>query len=243
VFEGFEALGALCADGGDRQHGWEFVRALAAAVGRPLRAGDGVDPSEVREAEDRLGFGIPAALREAYLLFGGRRPDLTRGMGRLVPPHLLQVDADGVLVFRWEHQGSTSWGVPVASAGWDDPPVVVEGRHSWVAYSDRLSIALVEMVLSEMMFSVDEWVVDNCALVDEASHAAVSAAFNRLPLPDFPTGFGASIRWFVGPDVLVRDDCGTWLWVLGRTSAAVQAVRDSVPGDWQMGSDIAVHED
>lgn len=54
---------------GDRRRGWDFVRALTAAFGRPVVASDGVDPALVQVGEDRIGFALPAALREAHLLF------------------------------------------------------------------------------------------------------------------------------------------------------------------------------
>ncbi|MGC4746131.1 hypothetical protein ACLQ28_10770 [Micromonospora sp. DT201] len=179
------------------------------AFGRPVVEGDGVDPALVQVGEDRIGFALPAALREAYLLFGRRR-DLTATQDNLVWPQSLDVDPDGVLVFRVEAQSCASWGVPAWAIGQDDPPVVVNVGDGWAPYSDRLSVALVEMVI---------------------------AAFERLPLPIFPfwAGMGGpGVRWFAGPDVLLRNDGETWLWVHGRTPEAVQAVRKRLPGEWLM---------
>lgn len=238
MFEGLDALRTACGERGDHRRGWEFVRAVAAAFGRPVIEGDGVDAGRLQAAEDRVGILLPAALREAYLLFGRRR-DLTAAQDRLVSPEQLRTDADGVLVFRVEAQYCARWGVPAGVVGRDDPPVVVNIGDGWVPYSDRLSLALVEMVLSEAMFSAEEGKVDNRAL-DEAATAALGAAFERLPLPDFPFWAGMDgppIRWFAGLDVLLRDDGGTWLWVHGRAPAAVQAVRHRLPGEWLMAPD------
>lgn len=233
MLSGLDALHALCGKGGDRRRGWEFVRALTAALGRPVIEGDGVDAGRLQAAEDRIGITFPAALREAYLLFGLRR-DLTATQDRLVLPEQLRIDADGVLVFRVEAQNCASWGVSAGSEV--DPAVVVNVGDGWVPYSDRLSLALVEMVLSEVMFSADEGHVDNRDM-DDVVGAELGAAFDRLPLPDFPFWAGMDgppIRWFAGSDVLLRDDGGTWLWVHGRSPAAVQAVRDRLPGEWLM---------
>ena len=238
MFEGLDALHALCSEGGDRRWAWEFVRAVAAAYGRPVIEGDGVEADRLRAAEDRIGNPLPAALREAYLLFGRRR-DLTAAQDRLLSPGQLWTDADGILVFRVEAQGCASWGAPVGADGRDDPPVVVDVGDGWVPYSDRLSLALVEMVLFEAMFSGAEGNVDNRDM-DDAARAVLSATFDRLPLPVFPFWagmLGSGIRWFVGPDVLLREDGGTWLWVHGRTPEAVQAVRHRLPGDWLMVAD------
>lgn len=243
MLDGLDALHALCSDERDRRRGWGFVCALAAACGRPVVEGDGVDAGWLQAAEKRLGVTLPAALREAYLLFGRRR-DLTAVQDRLLSPDQLRRDADGVLVFRVENQHCASWGVSAEAAD-DDPPVLVRTGNRWMLYSDRLSIALVEMVLSEAMFSADEGHVDNRDL-DDAAGAAMLAVFERLPMPDFPFWAGLDgppVRWFAGPDVLLRDDGGTWLWVHGRTPAAVQAVRDRLPGDWLMDSEDEDHED
>ncbi len=233
VIDMLEGLDELAA--GDRHRGWEFVRALTAAFGRPVVEGDGVDPALVRVGEEQIGFALPAALREAYLLFGGRR-DLTAGQDSLVPSQSLEVAADGVLVFRVEAQNCARWGVSGKDSGQDDPPVLVNSGDGWVPYSDRLSLALVEMVMSEAMFSADQRDVDHREL-DETANALVCAAYEPLPLPVFPfwAGMdGPGVRWFAGPDVLLRNDGETWLWVHGRTPEAVQAVRERVSGEWLM---------
>ncbi|MEU8006956.1 hypothetical protein AB0B66_37835 [Catellatospora sp. NPDC049111] len=245
MLDGLDALHALCGEDRDRRRGWEFVRGQAAAYGRPLAEGDGVDADRLRAAEKRLGIALPAALCEAHLLFG-RRTDLTRVQDRLLAPGQLLRDAEGVLVFRVENQYCASWGVPAEAVDRDDPPVLMGTGGRWLPYTDRLSIALVEMVLSEAMFSADEANVDNRYDMDDAASAALRATFVRLPLPDLPLWAapdGPPVRWFAGPDVLLREDSGTWLWVHGRTPAAVQAVRDRLPGDWQMVPDDEDHED
>ncbi|GHJ11812.1 hypothetical protein TPA0907_61790 [Micromonospora humidisoli] len=89
--------------------------------------------------------------------------------------------------------------------------MVVDAGDGWVPYADRLSVALVEMVLSEAMFSAHERHVDNREL-DDTANALVSAAFECLPLPAFPfwAGMdGPGVRWFARPDVLLRNDGGT----------------------------------
>ncbi|GAA4946532.1 hypothetical protein GCM10025331_37590 [Actinoplanes utahensis] len=232
---GLEDLRALCGRDGDHRRGWAFVRAMTEAYGYPLADGDGVDEAVLRSTEDRLGVPLPAALREAYLLFGNRR-DLTATQDWLVPPQSLEVGAGGVLVFRRENQNCAVWGVPENALGQDDPPAVLDAGDGWVPYTDRLSVALVEMVMSEAMFSGYEDHVDNREL-DGATLAALEAGFEPLPLPVLPfwAGMeGPGVRWLSGPDVLLRDDGGEWLWVHGRTPEAVQAVRDRLPGDWLM---------
>jgi hypothetical protein len=91
---GFDAGQALRGGVGDRRQAWEFIRRFAAEWTTPLVPGDGVSRDAWRAAEDRIGAELPAALREAYLLFG-RRPDLTARQDRLVPAHQLSLDESG----------------------------------------------------------------------------------------------------------------------------------------------------
>jgi hypothetical protein len=39
-------------------------------------------------------------------------------------------------------------------------------------------------------------------------------------------------RWFLGQDVLVREDAGVVILARGRTTAALDRVRGLIPGDW-----------
>lgn len=248
----FDLYGELAAAARDADGAWRFVRRFAEWDGRPLSAADGCDDGELAEARQPL----PRALREAYALIGRRR-DLTRNQDRLLAPREVYVEDTGrVLVFRVENQHVTRWGIPVAALGEPDPPVVFEmptGTGEWRPFLDRVSLAAVEMVLSEWMLSGD--VADNRDLDDAAALAALETGFHRLPLPDYPLWAGPDgrpMRWFTGPDVtgpdvagrddagpdaILRDDAGVWLWVRATTPRALAAVRDALPGDWLMVED------
>src|SRR5439155_23287855 len=95
--ERFDAGEALRGGLGDRWQAWEFIRRFAAGWTTPLAPGDGVSRDTWRAAEQRIGADLPAALQEAYLLFG-RRPDLTARQDRLVSPHELSFDDSGTAV-------------------------------------------------------------------------------------------------------------------------------------------------
>jgi hypothetical protein len=56
--------------------------------------------------------------------------------------------------------------------------------HGWQPFLDRVSIAGVEMVLSEWMLS-DTNLADNRELDDEAV-AALEVRYARLPMPEYP---------------------------------------------------------
>jgi len=111
---GFDAARALGAGLGDRRQAWEFIGRLAAGWTSPLAPGDGFSEDVLWAAGQRLGVQLPAALREAYLLFD-RRCDLTAVQDPLVPPERLRVDHSGsIMVFRVENQHCAEWGVATA---------------------------------------------------------------------------------------------------------------------------------
>lgn len=238
---GEELAGSLSDSGG----AWRFIRRFAESWLTPLTDADGWTEADLRAAEERLKVGLPAALREAYGLFG-RRKDLTSVQDRLLGPNGLVVDQAGeVLVFRRENQGCTCWGVPMARLDRPDPPVVfwLDARDprqaGWRPFLERFSLACVELVLYESMFSAPLELGDNRDL-DAAAAALLEQRFARLAFPDYPLWAvpdGPPMRWFGGADVLLRDDAGSWLWVRGRTTAALATVRAALPGDWVMVAD------
>ena len=203
----------------------------------PLQDGDGCTVGEVAAAEERLGLRLPASLAAFYRLLGRRR-DLTSHQDRLVALNSLTVE-DGVLVYRIENQGCASWGVRVPDLGLADPPTVVYGDYesdgSWRPFLDSFSLAAVEMVLYEaVMPGRPGWYDDRD--LDEADVVRLEHLYERLPFPDYPAWWQPEarlvIRWFGGPDVLLRQNGRTWLTVLARSPASLARVRDALPGQW-----------
>jgi hypothetical protein len=218
-------------DLGDRAARWRFVQRFAAGWAEPLQPGDGCHHGDLDAAEGQLGVALPAAVREAYVLFGAR-DDLTSNQDVLLSPDELYIH-DDVLVFRAENQGAAHWGV--ALTGEPDPPVLMrpdladKDAEAWEPWMERFSMAAVEIVLSESL--VDEELADSRDPEDGDSEA-LEARYTRLGVPDHPIGQVPPIRWFAGADVILRDDAGGWLSVRGRTPEALDAVRDDLPGDW-----------
>lgn len=233
----FDLYAELASGVRDAPRAWNFVRLFAARYAAPIVAGDGCGEEELLAAEARLGFALPAALREAYALVG-RRNDLTRGQDRLLTPDQVHVDDTGqVLVFRWECQHVAEWGVPLSAVADPDPPVAFRldaaepAERAWRPYLDRVSLAGVEMVLSEWMLS-GEMFADNRELDDEAV-VLLERRFRRLPMPDYPLWAGGGpMRWFDGHGAILRADAGTWLWAQAASADAIAAVRHVLPGEW-----------
>jgi hypothetical protein len=233
---GFDAGEALRGGLGDRRQAWEFIQRFAAEWTTPLAPGDGISRNAWLVAEHRIGAELPAALREAYLLFG-RRPDLTARQDRLVPPHQLGPDESGsVVVFRVENQHCAAWGVATADLASTDPPVYVQDRDGgWKPFLDRVSVACVEMVLSEVVIG-REHLGDMCGLPSELI-AVAESAYAQMALPEYRLWADRSIavRWFSAPGQLLRMDGrgpGCWLLAGGQTPADLEAIRAAVPGPW-----------
>jgi hypothetical protein len=239
----FDLVAEVAAGVRDTAGAWRFIRRFAAACTSPLTESDGFDDDELDAAETRLGFPLPAALRELYKLVG-RRDELTREQDDLLMPEYLRVEDDEVLVFRIENQSVAYWGVAVAALAEPDPPVVfrLNSRPTpelvWQPFMDRVSLAAVEMVLSEWMWSGDLF-HDNRDLDGDAV-AALEKRYTRLPMPDYPLWAipdGPPMRWFCDEGTVLRVDAGEWVWIRAESAEALAAVRQALPGDWLMVSD------
>ncbi|WNI20456.1 SMI1/KNR4 family protein [Streptomyces sp. ITFR-16] len=231
----FDLAASLAKGVEDRRGAWAFVQGFAAHwAGAALEHEDGWTEADLDAAEKRLGHRLPAALREAYLLFGRRR-DLTSNHDVLLGPAELYVDDAGeALVFRHENQGAASWGVRLDDLRGDDPAVFVrldladKSAERWEAWLERLSLCFVEIVLSESL-QADEELCDYLDVEDDSLEPLEAHAV-RLPFPACPPG--EETRWFLGRDVLLRDDDGAAVLARGRSAQDLDRMRDLIPGDW-----------
>ncbi|WP_431038494.1 SMI1/KNR4 family protein [Streptomyces sp. P6-2-1] len=228
----FALPAALARAVADRRGAWHFIEGFAAAWDVAREPGHGVPEAELRAAEARLGLRLPRALREAYLLIG-RHAGLTGNHDRLLAPAEWYVE-DGALVIRTENQGAASWGTPLADAAREDPPLRVrpdladKAAEEWQPWLDPLSLAFVELVLSESLHAGRG--LTDFLEQDEGTLPLLRAHATRLPFPDYP--HGGLTRWYLAGDVLLRDDGGAALLARARTPEALRAFRALVPGDW-----------
>ncbi|MFE3606865.1 SMI1/KNR4 family protein [Streptomyces goshikiensis] len=235
--QGFELAASLAGGVEGRSGAWSFIQGFAAHWARALESGDGWAEADLVAAEERLGVRLPAALREAYLLFGRRR-DLTSNHDVLLgPSELYADDAKEALVFRHENQGAASWGILLDSLQDDDPAVFMrpdladKSAEQWEGWLERLSLCFVEIVLSESL-QADEELCDFLD-ADDDSIGLLEENAVRLPFPAYPIcEEGHAIRWFLGQDVLLRNDGGLAVLARGRTAVDLDRVRDLIPGDW-----------
>ncbi|MFH8411194.1 SMI1/KNR4 family protein [Streptomyces sp. NPDC018019] len=234
-----EALAGGCPT---RADAWTFVHGFAAAWSAPLSPTDGFTSADVQRAEDRLGFRLPVALREAYALFGRRR-DLVAQQNPLLEPDELLLDPSGeLLVFRSENQGCAGWGVALADLSREDPPVALFGDRlpgsSRLHFLDRLSLACVEIVLSEaVMAGRIEGRSRICRATPEVV-ACLEEKFAPVALSPYPAWFepkGQPVRWFSASGLVLCLEPGSEvrdLVVTGMTTADVQRAVEAIPGAW-----------
>ncbi|MEV5749594.1 hypothetical protein AB0L00_17395 [Actinoallomurus sp. NPDC052308] len=214
----------------DRAGAWRFIQGFAAAWATPLTDADGWDDAALDAVEARLGITLPAAVREAYALFG-RRMDLTANQDELLEPKQLHV-IDGLLVFRDENQGAACWGVRLDGP---DPAVCVrpdledEDAEDWEPWLDTFSLACVELVLSESLHAAEE--LADYREADEDDLEALER-YARLPLPEYPSGQLPGTRWFAGLDVLVREDERSWITIRARSEEALVNACEDFGDGW-----------
>lgn len=223
----------------DAESASRFIEWFAEHWLSPLAEDDGCTTEEITAAEYRLGLRLPSTLTSCYRLLG-RRSDLTSRQDSLLRPDQLRLDED-VLVFRVENQHCAIWGIRASQLAQPDPPVVFrelsrDGHTPWRPFLERLSLAMVEMVLSEALLSAeaDDDVSDNREL-DEETLQGIEEHFERVPFPDYPLwadADGPPVRWFAGTDVILRDDARQWLWVRSRSTARLDTFRATFPGEW-----------
>ncbi|MEU9376547.1 SMI1/KNR4 family protein [Streptomyces sp. NPDC048255] len=232
----FDLAAALVGGVEGRSGAWGFIQGFAAHWASALESGDGWGEADLAAAEERLGVRLPAALREAYLLFG-RRGDLTNNHDVLLGPAELYVDdTKEALVFRHENQGAASWGILLDSLQDDDPAVFIRSEladksaERWESWLERLSLCFVEILLSESVQADGE----PCDFLeaDDDSIGLLEENCVQLPFPAYPVGEeDHATRWFMGQDALLRDD-GMAVLARGRTAEDLDRVRDLIPGDW-----------
>lgn len=231
----FDLAASLARGVEGRSGAWTFIQGFAAHwVGAALGSNDGWTEADLDAAEERLGVQLPTALREAYLLFG-RRHDLTGTHDVLLGPAELYVDdAKEALVFRHENQGAASWGILLSSLQDDAPAVLIrldladKSAERWEDWLERLSLCFVEIIFSESLQADEEL----CDFLDPDGDSLelLERSSVRLPFPAYP--IGEETRWFLGQDVLLRDDDGAAILARGRTAEDLDRVRVLIPGDW-----------
>jgi hypothetical protein len=174
-------------------------------------------------------------------LIGGREDPARRG-DRLLGPDELHTDGE-MLIFRVAGDGAAQWAVPLGAMTRSEAPVLVRvAGGEWRPYLDRVSTCFVEMMMSESLFDADRFTGHR--ELDDQTVAELERRYPRLALPDhlvWSRPDGPPVRWFSGPQVILRDEGRRRLRVLADTAEAFDAVKLALPGDrvWSGASTIS----
>lgn len=117
--------------------------------------------------------------------------------------------------------------------------MVVEHGEGWRPFLDSVSLACVEMVLTEVLFGSEY--LENAAELPAELISVVEANYQRVNFPEYPMWSEPAepVRWFSAPGQLLRlDGAGEWAWlfVRGRTADDLRRIYRLVPGDWTLGN-------
>lgn len=208
-------------DGRDRLR---WLAEFLARWRRPLRESDIVSQESIHAAEHRLGFALPAALRDLHLQLGAAHDLVRGGLNRLVTLDDLAVEGSHLVIWL-ENQAVVRWGIPVVEIVRDDPRVDIDlGGHpdypagpAWVPADPTLSEMATRMLVWESTLSAP--FSANGASAPEAA-AWIRATMHELPFAPWkwPT---LDSRMFADRDVLVSLDSDEWVWVGTMTRDAL----------------------
>ncbi|MFI0410512.1 hypothetical protein [Actinomadura sp. 3N508] len=234
--ESFDIVGDLPDALADRRAAWTYIRGFAATWHTPLTPDDGTPEAELAAAEENLGFRLPAAVREAYALFGRRRAMHSNHDQLLSPAEFYVDDRKEALVFRHENQGAASWGILLSDLDQPDPPVRIrpdladKDAERWEGWLDSFSVSCIEIILSESLQAQDSL----CDHGDNEDDDELRRRFTRLPFPAYPAGEEGQ-NFYAGPGLLICDGGGDWLSVRAQDEETLDRFRDDFPADWLNG--------
>ncbi|MEU6789119.1 hypothetical protein ABZ912_58905 [Nonomuraea angiospora] len=184
----------------------DFIRQFTHVLGAPSSPDDGHAEEEIEAAEKRIGRRLPAVLRTVYSAIG-RRKDLVACQDPLIPPSMLRLDDDGsVLIFRAENQGCGDFGFDWDHGDGDPmamfrPDVADPDLYKWTAWHPRLSLACIEMLLSESWHgSPPQLKVHQSTSPDNI--ARIIDAYAKIPELDSP--LSPQTTWFASDDLYVQ---------------------------------------
>lgn len=221
------------------QNRWNTMRRFIAHWYPPLMQEDGIPSTELDEAENRLGLKLPTALRDWYMLAGGRE-DISAAQNYLLRPSELSI-VDHHLVFYVESQRVVGWGIPLTSLERSDPSVELDtgylaSQHGWVQENTLFSDFMRQMVIHQSLFTGD--FRGNASLGPTVTRK-IEATFPYLNLPSwhwpiYPTQF------FGDDDVILVTNDDSWLWIKAHNQVAFRKLLAQLNIEWEYLSETRV---
>ena len=181
---------------------------------------------DIADAESRFGLRFPTILKEYYCTLG-KDSKAEVGMHILLGLDRMSI-RDGALVFCWERQHVSEYGVRCADLGLDDPPVHQIPREGgeWTEFTSRLSAFLMcNLCLgatNNFLLTSGEFPCDT--LLAEA----ISTAFD--PVPYGTADLVGAMKCFRNDSILI---CLFPGHDLGHYAAKSEATRDEFEAEFQ----------
>jgi uncharacterized protein (TIGR02996 family) len=212
---------ALPADRGSR---WLLLDRFVDVWREPLRVCDGYSETELADAEARLEFALPAALREFYA-FAGKRFDVFSRQDRFIELAHLRLENDRLMV-RIENQGCTRWYVRAQDLHFPDPPVYGGDDNRCV------SLAFSKFVLFTAVYEAkfDRGVIWCQVFAPEAGNRdALLAGLVETNLPKW-YWFRDPVTFWEGDDLILEHHVADDWWATVRTETAYAQLVERTSG-------------
>ncbi len=185
--------------GVEEQRRWSGLLSFLEEWNRSLTLTDGIPLHRVETAERRLGFRLPVALREWYLLSGKRSSNEVSKTNFLLLPEELTV-SEGVLDFYVENQFVVVWGILEDDLASDDPSVLVGGdwedeysppRSGWIKENNSVSEFIFQMEVMDTIAYAEISTTCQCdeAVADTIRQQYEPFGFPKWHWPVYPTEF------------------------------------------------------
>jgi uncharacterized protein (TIGR02996 family) len=207
---------------------WRLVEEFIDAWHSPLTERHGYSEEELTAAEARLGFRLPAALREWYSL-AGKRKDVWSQQDRLVRPLELDLEPnDDALIIRYENQACERWGIRRQDLGRDDPPIFQfeePARNSPTTTAFAAFVLLYEAKFARGVL----WT--GTAFSKEEVQTEVRERLSRCKLPEtYYSRRMSPVTFYEGIDLVLETHYGEWVYVAARGVEPLRQLSESFRG-------------
>lgn len=213
---------------------WRLVAEFIELWYKPLRPGDGATEKQLAAAEKRLGFLLPAALREWYALAGNRK-DVWSKQDSLERLSSISIEERyDALVFRYENQNCDRWGIRVRDLGIEDPPVF--GLEVPAEVSPATTTFAIQVLLYEAPFGGPHSSnISGCAdlplrttVFDE-----IRGRFTKCGIPELDGSAVHDARFYEGKDLVIATYEGDGIvFTTARTEEAHQQLPEALRSAW-----------
>jgi uncharacterized protein (TIGR02996 family) len=209
---------------------WRLVEEFIDTWYKPLKPGDGVSEEVLRETEERLGFRLPAALREWHAL-AGKRKEVWSNQDHLLEIQYLNREnsmssRQDAFIFYVENQTCELWGIRKKDFGLEDPPVYRFLEPARV--SPSVSIFAIQVLLYEAKWRGGRIHANASFYGNTGRFREIRRKLRKCALPQ-SYWCADPVRVYEGEDILVEIRGGDdWMYVVARTEEAYQQLSEAL---------------